>query len=166
MHLQHCQQLMHDVKKIQDVLLRMKLWCCMWRSMLFHTRCLLWGMWCFLCNRKSIASSRTTSSTRLWPTPQISSTPNSVDRSQMKWDNTSDCSNLHSDFLPVWLKSCEMCFSRLSQRLYKAKGVSDRHNYTITSERPEITQAKINAANFSEVGFAYMTQHFFVLFKG
>lgn len=37
------------------------------------------------------------------------------------------------------------------QRLYKEKGVSDQHNYTITSERPEITQAKINASNFSEV---------------
>uniref|UniRef100_A0A3Q3EKB0 Nebulin-related anchoring protein n=1 Tax=Labrus bergylta TaxID=56723 RepID=A0A3Q3EKB0_9LABR len=37
-----------------------------------------------------------------------------------------------------------------NERLYKEKGVSDQHNYTITSERPEITQAKINAANFSE----------------
>lgn len=36
------------------------------------------------------------------------------------------------------------------QRLYKT-AVNDQHNYTITSERPEITQAKINAANFSEV---------------
>lgn len=39
----------------------------------------------------------------------------------------------------------------LSQRLYKEKGVNQQHNYTITTERPEITQAKINAANFSEV---------------
>jgi hypothetical protein len=31
------------------------------------------------------------------------------------------------------------------------KGENDRHNYTMTLERPEITQAKINAANFSEV---------------
>lgn len=38
-----------------------------------------------------------------------------------------------------------------SQRLYKEKGVNDQHNYTITSDRPEIMQAKINAANFSEV---------------
>lgn len=45
----------------------------------------------------------------------------------------------------------EMCFISPSQRLYKEKGVNDQHNYTITSERPEITQAKINAANFSEV---------------
>lgn len=37
------------------------------------------------------------------------------------------------------------------QRLYKEKGVNDQHNYTITTERPEITQAKINASNFSEV---------------
>lgn len=45
----------------------------------------------------------------------------------------------------------EMCFIPLSQRLYKEKGVNDQHNYTITAERPEIMQAKINAANFSEV---------------
>lgn len=44
-----------------------------------------------------------------------------------------------------------MCSVPLSQRLYKEKGVNDQHNYTITTERPEITQAKINAANFSEV---------------
>uniref|UniRef100_A0A3B4VIL5 Nebulin-related anchoring protein n=1 Tax=Seriola dumerili TaxID=41447 RepID=A0A3B4VIL5_SERDU len=37
-----------------------------------------------------------------------------------------------------------------NERLYKEKGVNDQHNYTITTERPEITQAKINAANFSE----------------
>lgn len=37
------------------------------------------------------------------------------------------------------------------QRLYKEKGVNDQHSYTITTERPEITQAKVNAANFSEV---------------
>lgn len=42
-------------------------------------------------------------------------------------------------------------YMSLSQRLYKEKGVNDQHHYTITSERPEITQAKINAANFSEV---------------
>nr|XP_057917669.1 nebulin-related-anchoring protein isoform X2 [Doryrhamphus excisus] len=40
-----------------------------------------------------------------------------------------------------------------NERLYKEKGVSDRHNYTITAERPEITQAKINAANFSEIKY-------------
>ncbi|CAI5658860.1 unnamed protein product [Oreochromis niloticus] len=40
-----------------------------------------------------------------------------------------------------------------NERLYKEKGVNDRHNYTITSERPEITQAKINAANFSEIKY-------------
>uniref|UniRef100_A0A8C9X214 Nebulin-related anchoring protein n=1 Tax=Sander lucioperca TaxID=283035 RepID=A0A8C9X214_SANLU len=38
-----------------------------------------------------------------------------------------------------------------NERLYKEKGVNDQHNYTVTTERPEITQAKINAANFSEV---------------
>uniref|UniRef100_A0A672JG42 Nebulin-related anchoring protein n=1 Tax=Salarias fasciatus TaxID=181472 RepID=A0A672JG42_SALFA len=38
-------------------------------------------------------------------------------------------------------------------RLYKEKGVHDQHNYTITTERPEITQAKINAANFSEIKY-------------
>ncbi|KAL0984539.1 hypothetical protein UPYG_G00142950 [Umbra pygmaea] len=37
-----------------------------------------------------------------------------------------------------------------NERLYKVKGLDDRHNYTMTMERPEITQAKINAANFSE----------------
>ncbi|XP_061666279.1 nebulin-related-anchoring protein isoform X2 [Syngnathoides biaculeatus] len=40
-----------------------------------------------------------------------------------------------------------------NERLYKEKGVSDQHNYTITAERPEITQAKINAANFSEIRY-------------
>uniref|UniRef100_A0A8C5HI81 LIM zinc-binding domain-containing protein n=1 Tax=Gouania willdenowi TaxID=441366 RepID=A0A8C5HI81_GOUWI len=40
-----------------------------------------------------------------------------------------------------------------NERLYKEKGVNDQHNYTITSERPEITQAKINAANFSEIKY-------------
>lgn len=49
------------------------------------------------------------------------------------------------------LNDNKLGFISLSQRLYKEKGVNDRHNYTITSERPEITQAKINAANFSEV---------------
>ncbi|XP_024141438.1 nebulin-related-anchoring protein isoform X2 [Oryzias melastigma] len=40
-----------------------------------------------------------------------------------------------------------------NERLYKQKGVNDQHNYTITTERPEITQAKINAANFSEIKY-------------
>ncbi|CAG5906159.1 unnamed protein product [Menidia menidia] len=40
-----------------------------------------------------------------------------------------------------------------NERLYKEKGVNDQHSYTITSERPEITQAKINAANFSEIRY-------------
>ncbi|RVE59483.1 hypothetical protein OJAV_G00188890 [Oryzias javanicus] len=40
-----------------------------------------------------------------------------------------------------------------NERLYKQKGVNDQHNYTITTERPEITQAKINASNFSEIKY-------------
>ncbi|XP_051959174.1 nebulin-related-anchoring protein isoform X2 [Xyrauchen texanus] len=40
-----------------------------------------------------------------------------------------------------------------NERLYKEKGENLRHNYTITAERPEITQAKINAANFSDVKY-------------
>uniref|UniRef100_A0A3B5BEZ1 Nebulin related anchoring protein n=1 Tax=Stegastes partitus TaxID=144197 RepID=A0A3B5BEZ1_9TELE len=40
-----------------------------------------------------------------------------------------------------------------NERLYKEKGVNDQHNYTITTERPEITQAKINAANLSEIKY-------------
>ncbi|XP_053196690.1 nebulin-related-anchoring protein isoform X1 [Scomber japonicus] len=40
-----------------------------------------------------------------------------------------------------------------NERLYKEKGVNDQHNYTITTEQPEMTQAKINAANFSEVKY-------------
>ncbi|XP_035002704.2 nebulin-related-anchoring protein isoform X1 [Hippoglossus stenolepis] len=40
-----------------------------------------------------------------------------------------------------------------NERLYKEKSVNDQHNYTITSQGPEITQAKINAANFSEVKY-------------
>lgn len=54
--------------------------------------------------------------------------------------------------------SPDMVHAKLSnkitnERLYKEKGVNDRHNYTMTTERPEITQAKINAANFSEVKY-------------
>lgn len=49
------------------------------------------------------------------------------------------------------LNDNKLGFISLSQRLYKEKGVNDQHSYTITFERPEITQAKINAANFSEV---------------
>uniref|UniRef100_A0A3P8TJC2 Nebulin-related anchoring protein n=1 Tax=Amphiprion percula TaxID=161767 RepID=A0A3P8TJC2_AMPPE len=40
-----------------------------------------------------------------------------------------------------------------NERLYKEKGVNDQHNYTITTERPELTQAKINAANLSEIKY-------------
>ncbi|XP_053367557.1 nebulin-related-anchoring protein [Clarias gariepinus] len=40
-----------------------------------------------------------------------------------------------------------------NERLYKEKGENLRHNYTITAERPEITQAKINAANFSDTKY-------------
>ncbi|CAK6956632.1 nebulin-related-anchoring protein isoform X1 [Scomber scombrus] len=40
-----------------------------------------------------------------------------------------------------------------NERLYKEKGVNDQHNYTITTEQPEMTQAKINAANFSETKY-------------
>ncbi|MEQ2254370.1 hypothetical protein ILYODFUR_003085 [Ilyodon furcidens] len=40
-----------------------------------------------------------------------------------------------------------------NERLYKEKGINDQHSYTITAERPEITQAKINASNFSEVKY-------------
>ncbi|XP_072523449.1 nebulin-related-anchoring protein [Salminus brasiliensis] len=40
-----------------------------------------------------------------------------------------------------------------NERLYKEKGENSRHNYTITAERPEITQAKINAANFSDTKY-------------
>uniref|UniRef100_A0A671N506 Nebulin-related-anchoring protein-like n=1 Tax=Sinocyclocheilus anshuiensis TaxID=1608454 RepID=A0A671N506_9TELE len=40
-----------------------------------------------------------------------------------------------------------------NERLYKEKGENFRHNYTITAERPEITQAKINTANFSDVKY-------------
>ncbi|KAJ8386570.1 hypothetical protein AAFF_G00168960 [Aldrovandia affinis] len=40
-----------------------------------------------------------------------------------------------------------------NERLYKEAGVNSRHNYTTTAERPELTQAKINAANFSEVKY-------------
>lgn len=40
-----------------------------------------------------------------------------------------------------------------NERLYKEKGVSHQHNYTITSERPEITQAKINASNLSDIKY-------------
>ncbi|XP_054454596.1 nebulin-related-anchoring protein isoform X2 [Anoplopoma fimbria] len=54
--------------------------------------------------------------------------------------------------------SPDMVHAKLSgqltnERLYKEKGVNDQHSYTITSERPEITQAKINAANFSEIKY-------------
>lgn len=48
------------------------------------------------------------------------------------------------------------CTCSVLQRLYKEKGVNDQHSYTITTERPEITQAKVNAANFSEVMTNYL----------
>ncbi|XP_035260193.1 nebulin-related-anchoring protein isoform X1 [Anguilla anguilla] len=40
-----------------------------------------------------------------------------------------------------------------NERLYKEAGVNSRHNYTNTAQRPELTQAKINAANFSEIKY-------------
>ncbi|KAK7122489.1 hypothetical protein R3I94_019565 [Phoxinus phoxinus] len=40
-----------------------------------------------------------------------------------------------------------------NERLYKEKGENFKHNYTSTAEGPEITQAKINAANFSDVKY-------------
>ncbi|XP_051925282.1 nebulin-related-anchoring protein [Hippocampus zosterae] len=54
--------------------------------------------------------------------------------------------------------SPDMIHAKLSglianERLYKEKGASERHSYTVTAERPEITQAKINAANFSEIRY-------------
>lgn len=60
---------------------------------------------------------------------------------------------MHVTLLEIFddLNDNKLGFISLSQRLYKEKGVNDQHSYTITSERPEITQAKINAANFSEV---------------
>lgn len=39
----------------------------------------------------------------------------------------------------------------------------DQHSYTITTERPEITQAKVNAVNFSEV-MIYKFLSFFFFF--
>lgn len=52
-------------------------------------------------------------------------------------------------------------YVQIQQRLYKEKGENLRHNYTLTAERPEITQAKINAANFSDV--SHLSQHFLCL---
>lgn len=52
------------------------------------------------------------------------------------------------------------CTCSVLQRLYKEKGVNDQHSYTITTERPEITQAKVNAANFSEVAPTYSALYF------
>ncbi|CAL8259772.1 unnamed protein product [Arctogadus glacialis] len=40
-----------------------------------------------------------------------------------------------------------------NERLYKVQGANNRHNYTLTAERPEMTQAKINAANFSDIKY-------------
>ncbi|XP_047673727.1 nebulin-related-anchoring protein isoform X2 [Tachysurus fulvidraco] len=40
-----------------------------------------------------------------------------------------------------------------NERLYKEKGENLKHNYTITAERPEITQARINTANFSDTKY-------------
>lgn len=54
------------------------------------------------------------------------------------------------------------CTSSVLQRLYKEKGVNDQHSYTITTERPEITQAKVNAANFSEVAPTHSALYFTV----
>ncbi|KAK3559454.1 hypothetical protein QTP86_013637, partial [Hemibagrus guttatus] len=40
-----------------------------------------------------------------------------------------------------------------NERLYREKGENLKHNYTITAERPEITQARINTANFSDTKY-------------
>uniref|UniRef100_A0A6Q2XPE1 LIM zinc-binding domain-containing protein n=1 Tax=Esox lucius TaxID=8010 RepID=A0A6Q2XPE1_ESOLU len=47
----------------------------------------------------------------------------------------------------------KLCNKLTNERLYKVKGLNERHSYTMTLERPEITQAKINAANFSEIKY-------------
>lgn len=38
-----------------------------------------------------------------------------------------------------------------SQRLYREKGESMKHSYTLSGDLPEMLQAKVNAANLSEV---------------
>lgn len=104
----------------------------------------------FSCRRKSTASSRTTSSTRRSRTLRTSSTPNSAGVSQTRCDVRASC--FTSVPVPVCLQNyTAVFFIFLSQRLYKEKGANDQHNYSSTAERPEITQAKINAANFSDV---------------
>lgn len=37
------------------------------------------------------------------------------------------------------------------QRLYRKKGESMKHNYTLSGDLPEMVQAKLNAMNISEV---------------
>lgn len=47
------------------------------------------------------------------------------------------------------------------QRLYREKGENMKHNYTLSGELPEMVQAKINAANISEVkpALAHVIHH-------
>lgn len=44
-----------------------------------------------------------------------------------------------------------MLFILPLQRLYREKGESMKHNYTLSGELPEMVQAKLNAMNISEV---------------
>lgn len=50
-----------------------------------------------------------------------------------------------------------MLFILPLQRLYKEKGESMKHNYTLSGDLPEMVQAKLNAMNISEVKHARST---------
>lgn len=47
-----------------------------------------------------------------------------------------------------------MLFILPLQRLYREKGESMKHNYTLSGDLPEMVQAKLNAMNISEVKHA------------
>lgn len=52
-----------------------------------------------------------------------------------------------------------MLFILPLQRLYREKGESMKHNYTLSRDLPEMVQAKLNAMNISEVKHARDAGH-------
>lgn len=45
------------------------------------------------------------------------------------------------------------------QRLYREKGENMKHNYTLSGDLPEMVQAKLNAANLSDVRTTLTRSH-------
>uniref|UniRef100_A0A3Q2ZBD5 Nebulin-related anchoring protein n=1 Tax=Hippocampus comes TaxID=109280 RepID=A0A3Q2ZBD5_HIPCM len=60
---------------------------------------------------------------------------------------------LKTDDLPDCLPTHLPGYKHFNTKKYRQQPYNFKHTYTITAERPEITQAKINAANFSEIRY-------------